>query len=779
MNWQYNPYALPSLVSALVAAGLIVVARRRAAGAARPFIFFMAAILVWTIFNAILLVTPDIPTQLFWIKILYFGVVTVPVGWLTFAIKYTNREAWLTRRNLALLFIHPVLTWLILWTNDFHHLMWSYKGVDLARPFVPAVELNNNLWFWSVVVYNYALVLTGTVLLIIDTVRSPQVYQRQAVILIIGVFGPWAASIMYVFRLGPVPFLDLTPIAFTLSGVAFAFAIFRYRMLDIVPMAREAIVQSMPDAVFVLDAQNRIVDLNPAAQRVFNRPAQEVIGQQAAAVVGDRPDLIENYRNVMAGQSEITLGGGVAQRFYELRISPVTGRGSHMGRIIVLHDITAHKLSEREILKRSEELAALNRIVGEITSVFDVESRLQTTAREMVEIFKATNCGIALLDDDQIKLTVIASYSSTPDFPSTVGIDIPVVGNPSAEQAIATGRTFVVADAQNNPAVAPIRDTMRALNVHSLMVVPLVAGGLVMGTAGIITTEPGREFTQAEVTLAETIAGQIASAVANARLLEQTQAALAERQRAQAELLKAKEAAEDANRAKSAFLANMSHELRTPLNAIIGYSEMLTEEAPEIKPDQLIADLQKIRNSGKHLLGLINDILDISKIEAGRMDLYLEEFEVRYLVEEVVTTVQPLAQKNNVTLIVRQPDDLGLMTTDITKVRQALINVLTNAAKFAANGSVTFSISIEQNGGWLTFIVADSGIGMTPEQIGRLFQPFTQADTSTTRRYGGTGLGLAISQRFCKMMGGEILVESKLGEGSTFTIRLPVRVVQD
>jgi signal transduction histidine kinase len=246
------------------------------------------------------------------------------------------------------------------------------------------------------------------------------------------------------------------------------------------------------------------------------------------------------------------------------------------------------------------------------------------------------------------------------------------------------------------------------------------------------------------------------------------------RKRTEAEMRKAKEAAEDANRAKSAFLANMSHELRTPLNAIIGYSEMLVEDAPALDPDQLAADLEKIRGSGRHLLGLINDILDISKIEAGKMDLYLEEFDAAYLVQEVITTIRPLAQKNNVTLIVRQPEDLGYMFSDIIKVRQTLINILTNATKFAANGSVTFSV--ERNGDGFSFATADTGIGMTSEQMDKLFQPFSQADTSTTRRYGGTGLGLAISQRFCKMMGGDIFVESRPGEGSTFIIQLPARV---
>ncbi len=242
----------------------------------------------------------------------------------------------------------------------------------------------------------------------------------------------------------------------------------------------------------------------------------------------------------------------------------------------------------------------------------------------------------------------------------------------------------------------------------------------------------------------------------------------------------ARERAEDANRTKSEFLANMSHELRTPLNAIIGYSEILEEDAIDCGQDFLVDDIKKIRNAGKHLLSLINDVLDLAKIESGKVDLYLESFDISKLVKDVVDTIQPTCEKNKNKLIVNCPDNAGLMRSDFTKVRQSLFNLLSNASKFTKDGEVRLDIvqDVTQTKTGETqksihFVVKDTGIGMKPEHCKKLFQAFSQADSSTTRKYGGTGLGLAITQNFVAMMGGEVVVESKYGVGSTFTLKLP------
>jgi len=327
-------------------------------------------------------------------------------------------------------------------------------------------------------------------------------------------------------------------------------------------------------------------------------------------------------------------------------------------------------------------------------------------------------------------------------------------------RATTTRRAAQVSDIETSPMSEATRAILRLAGFRALLAVPMVRADQVVG-ALVVRRRGAGEFPGTVVRLLETFATQSAIAVDNARLFREIQD-------------KGREL-ELASQHKSQFLANMSHELRTPMNAIIGVSEMLLEDAQELGHDDEVEPLSRILRAGRHLLALINGILDLSKIEAGKMDLDLETFPIEALVRDVATTVGPSAQKNGNRVEVRCAPEVGVMHADETRIRQALLNLASNAVKFTEGGLVTIAAG-RDGPDWVEFRVTDTGIGMTPDQMARLFEDFSQADSSTTRRYGGTGLGLAISRRFCRMMGGDITVQSVSGNGSVFTIRLPAAV---
>jgi len=380
--------------------------------------------------------------------------------------------------------------------------------------------------------------------------------------------------------------------------------------------------------------------------------------------------------------------------------------------------------------------------------------------------------GVTLREVNGEMMRLVAA-SGTATLNRMLGDAIPLSRQSLAGRAVLDGETFNIEDMHSPSARAEFTQNRRD-GSRGTLVIPLWSNAVAIGALTIGRSRPER-FSQRDVALAQTFADQAVIAIENARLF--------------AALQEANTQLAEASQHKSQFLANMSHELRTPLNAIIGYSEMLQEEAEEIGEDAFIPDLQKVNAAGKHLLGLINDILDLSKIEAGRMDLFLETFDIASMIAEVEAVARPLVDKNGNTLVVVCPEDIGAMEADQTKVRQALFNLLSNAAKFTDHGRIELRVArgelrVEEkdeaghllathNSQLVTFAVSDTGIGMTEEQLGRLFEAFTQAEASTRSKYGGTGLGLAISRHFCRLMGGDLTVSSVYGEGSTFTVRLP------
>jgi GAF domain-containing protein/DNA-binding response OmpR family regulator len=414
----------------------------------------------------------------------------------------------------------------------------------------------------------------------------------------------------------------------------------------------------------------------------------------------------------------------------------------------------------RELSQSIGELRALGEVSQAVNSTLDLETVLTTIVAKATQLSNTEAGAIYVFDDASREFRLRATYGMDDEIIAAIRDRHIHLGETAIGRAVEQRTPIQVPDIQSDP--SSVLDVIVRAGFRGHLTVPLLGAGRIVGALVVRRKKPG-EFPQSTVDLLQTFATQSVLAIQNARLFHEIEE-------------KGRELAE-ASQHKSQFLANMSHELRTPLNAIIGVTEMLREDAEALKQD--LEPLDRVLGAGRHLLALINDILDLSKIEAGRMELHLESFPLMPLINDVAKTIEPMATKNGNRIVVDCPPDLGTLHADQIRFRQALLNLASNANKFTENGTVTIAAQPQRPDGrdWIMIAVTDTGIGMTEEQIGRLFHEFSQADASTTRKYGGTGLGLAISKRFCQMMGGDITVKSMPGKGSTFTIRLP-RIVQ-
>jgi PAS domain S-box-containing protein len=411
-----------------------------------------------------------------------------------------------------------------------------------------------------------------------------------------------------------------------------------------------------------------------------------------------------------------------------------------------------------ELSQSVEELNALGEVSQAVNSTLDANTVLTTIVAKAVQLSDTEAGTIYTFDPSRQEFQLRATYGMDEAMVAAIR-DRPIgIGETAIGKAAAQRASIQIADALNDASL--VLDVVAQAGFRALLIVPLLRPDRIVGALVVRRKQPG-EFSEHTVDLLETFADQSVLAIQNARLFREIEE-------------KGRELAE-ASQHKSQFLANMSHELRTPLNAIIGLTDMMVGNAARFGTEKALEPLRRVLSAGRHLLALINDILDLSKIEAGRMDLNLASFSLAPVIDEVVKTIEPLAAKNGNQVAVHCDGEIGTMHADQMRLRQALLNLMSNANKFTERGTITIDAHHRQESGgdWITLAVTDTGIGMTPEQMGKLFQEFSQASSSTASKYGGTGLGLVISRRFCQMMGGDITVASESGRGSTFTIRLP------
>ena len=708
-GWPFTIVSFVYLDTALLAAAVGIFAwRRRSVPGARPLAGLLFAAALWAAAEAAENMAPTLDMKILCSKISHVGIQAVPVFFLLFSLYYTRRVPWRSNRSMLWLWLMPALAVIAAATNDWHGLFWRDVQI-IDSPLGTESVYRHGPLFWATTAYLYVLILAATVLLVQTVITYRDAYRRQAAIVLAAAAVPWLANVVYLSGANPLPGFDWTPLAFTITGVLLAWAMYRFGLLELAPVARTALFEHITDALLVTDAESRVVDANPAAYAFFAGHGA-LIGRP----LGDLLPAAVMQRLAAGAEEEFVVAvENGATRQFDVRTTALNGEQfAPTGRLIALRD-TTERLRLEETLRHSErryrtlvDNAPFPSVVASI-----VDGTLLYANRRALDLF-------AINEDD------IQHYSLT---------DL-----------------FVDPDASSR-----LIDRFRMEGAVADQEVQLNAGD-------------GRTLWA--------LLSAVPVTLANDEAVFASVNDITARRQAEQALVSAKNAAESASRAKDEFLAVMSHELRTPLNSILGLSEALLEEVYGPLTTRQQRSLQLIASSGGRLTEVVNDVLDLSRLEAGAIELNIAEIsadEVCRSALRILKSAVPADTPPPVYTI--DPADL-LVEVDAYRLRQVIFNLLNNAVKFSPRGGpVGLDVAANAADNRIEFTVWDQGIGIDAERQRRLFLPFTQGDTGRARQYEGMGLGLAIVRHLVTLHGGAVTLQSEPGKGSRFTVHLPWR----
>jgi PAS domain S-box-containing protein len=717
-----EPYFFVLLVSLLFLAYQItrLWSLRRTPGAVELLLGSLASE-IWAIAYTIEILIPGLAEKLFWAKVQYIGIAPVSVLMYLFMVCYTGRERQINSRQTAVLFIIPVLTIVIAFTNDSHALLWSSVALQPGLSSAP-LTLGHGWWFWVIITYSY-LALGGATFLLVRFIFSAQrQYRVQMLIMLAALFSPWLGNALYVLGFQPGPHLDLTPVAFALTNIGLTLGFVRFKLLDILPVAYSSIFQFLSDGVIVLDAQHRIVDLNPAARQVFSEfslglpsQAEDTSTSNDPFVGFDLNDLLPNWVQALNSEKEIvSIQGperepGQLPKVYSLRATPILNqRAQGTGHIIIFTDIS--------LLRRAED-----------------QVRLQALALESTE-------NAIVITDPQGCINWV-----NPAFTHLTGY--------TREETIGENSRILKSGKQEAQFYQTLWKTISS-------------GGVWRGE--IINRRKDGSLYNEEMTITPMV--QTDGTIPHYIAVKQD---ISDRKQAEETLRLAHEQAVESNRLKTQLLANVSQDMRTPLSAITGFIEMLQANVyGEVAPDQVPVILE-IQDSAHELLLFVNNLIGQAQFETGKIILNPQLFLPQELVEACQASLGFTARKKELQLqfAIDLPGDRPIFG-DPYWLRQILLNLVSNALKYTRRGLVKIHIFCPDAQHWAIEVI-DTGMGIPRDVQEAIFEPFRQVDSSIMRERTGAGLGLAIVKELTHLMAGEISLASWPGVGSTFSVSFP------
>jgi len=748
MLLNYLPYVIPlalSMVLIPVVAALLW-HRRRSPGVAW-FLIFTVGMFIWIVTYGLELVLPGLPARLLMARLQYIGVTTIPLAWLLFALNYTRSNRRFSTRYVALLALIPAFTLIMVWTNDLHHLVWPSVALDSTTAAIPILTFEHGPVFWLYVIYSYILLLGATAILLRAMLRSMALIRLQFLSLLVASVLPWLGNLLYLLDASPLPLLDLTPFGFVLSAPLVVWSILRWSTLDLIPLARDSVVESLADPILVFDGRYRVVDANPAAGLLLGQPPSALIGRFANELSPDDPQALGRFHNRLHAVEEVQYRG----HWYVARFSPLYAEERVLtGYVLTLSDITDLKGAESAERIQRQMAEALRGTAEVLTRSLDLEDVLDFILEAAQQVVPHDMANIMLIDQGVAYPVRGRGYAEHGLHEEMMQSRLQVSTTPGLRRMLEERAPLVLSDTRSFEGWV---DASLSRRVLSYIGVPVVAEGEVIGFLNLDSLQAGY-FKEDHIPPLLALANQAATAIYNARLFETT------RQYAQ-EL-------EERNRQLDAFSYSVAHDLRAPLQVIQSYTALFRDEMEPMLSTDSQTMLREIERATVRMEQIIRSLLMLAQMHSTAHEMV--SVDMGPLVASVLSQFELSIQQEGISVRVERP--LLPVKGYAPWVEIVLTNLVQNAIKFMGTDNPRPCVIIRSvdDGTNVRYEVEDNGLGIPKEQRQTIFRRFTRLLPEHTE---GLGLGLSIVQRAVTHMGGEVGVRPAADQGSIFWFRLP------